>query len=1060
MQYVCGRKGIVVLLIAFFLGSTSSLAQLPTATILGVVRDATGAVMPQADLTARNIDTGQTRTTVSALDGSYRFAALPIGNYEVTATQTGFQSSVRSGIRLTVGREAILNFSMQVGAVEQRVEVTAEAPLVNTTTGTLGGLVGEQEIAELPLNGRNYVDLALLQPGVQSSRIATGGGSIDGTRFSSNGAPLSSNNSTLDGARLNSFSSSTVATASTGNTLGVDGIQEFRVVTNALSAEYGMAMGSQIQIVSKTGTNSFHGTLFEYHRNDNLDARNFYDYGADDPLDGKRLPPFVRNQFGGSIGGPIVQDQTFFHANFESLRERLSVSRISDVMDPAWKVDGGLVPEINPTIKGWLDIWPDPNLPGNRFADNPTTPTDQYYGQVRVDHTFSESDTLFGRYTIDDSEKLEPRDLPGVGNFEPSRAQYVTLSESHVISPTVINQARFSYSRHHVSQINTFPNERFGTPGPGFSLVEGKTLGEIVPGDLTAFDPRTNSPLHFQQQIFTWSNDVFYTAGAHALKFGTLINRFDQFVSLQNDAIGVIEFPDTETFLLGQPNFFRAASPGSEFDRDYRFWTLGFYLQDDWRVSPSLTLNLGLRYEFSTQVNEVSGHDGALVNITDAEGTRGIPFENNTRRNFSPRFGFAWDVFGDSLTSLRGGFGFLYDLGNMGTTFRYGTLNPPFGGLSSLGGQHFEELQENGIPFTAPIVVPDSARGRTHEIIDYHLKQPRVYQWNLTVERQLPAEMALSVGYVGTRGVRLLGPREANPRTTMMVDGQRFWPGPNTGAEYAPRMSPHWDDVIMMTAGAGSWYNGLQIGFSKRLSNGLQFQNSYTWSVAMDDVQGQFASEFNRTSGDLGADPGNPRYDWNPAAYDYRHNIVSNAIYRFPDFVANSDGIGKVLNGWWVSGIVTMNTGFPVTPVINRQWSNTGIRGTESRIDRPNWKAGYNADNVVLGGPDQYFDINAFELQAPGFKGNTQRGAFRGPGFATLDFSVVKDTAMAFLGEAGRLEFRAEFFNLLNRANFQWPDRRVFAGRRQDEDPSARGAQISGTLSTSRQVQLALKLVF
>jgi hypothetical protein len=264
----------------------------------------------------------------------------------------------------------------------------------------------------------------------------------------------------------------------------------------------------------------------------------------------------------------------------------------------------------------------------------------------------------------------------------------------------------------------------------------------------------------------------------------------------------------------------------------------------------------------------------------------------------------------------------------------------------------------------------------------------------------------------------------------------------------------------MMTAGAGSWYNGLQVGLSKRLGAGFQFQNSYTWSVAMDDVQGQFPSEFNRTSSDLGADPGNMRYDWNPSAFDHRHNLVSNVIYRLPNFVSSAGGLGTALNGWWVSGILTANTGFPITVVINRQWSRSGIRGAEPRIDRPNLAPGRDYDSIVLGGREQYFDPTAFQLQPEGFKGNSQRGGISGPGFATLDFSVAKDTPLGFLGEAGKLEFRAEFFNLLNRVNFGVPERRVFAGRQQNEAPQGNAGVITTTIGTSRQIQLALKLVF
>ncbi|MEE8177117.1 MAG: TonB-dependent receptor, partial [Acidobacteriota bacterium] len=1072
----CLQKAAVVILLVVFLGAAASFAQLPTATILGVVRDGTGAVIPDANLTARNVETGQTRTTVSASDGSYRFSAMQVGNYEVQVLQAGFQTAVRSGLRLTVGQEAVVNFTLQVGAVEQRVEVTAEAPLVNTTTSSLGGLVDEQKVSELPLNGRNFVDLALLQSGVQTSRVATGGGSIAGTRFSSNGAPLASNNTTLDGVRVNSMASSSTATSATGNTLGIEGIQEFRVVTNALSAEYGLAMGSQLVIVSKRGTNAFHGSLFEYHRNASLDARNSFDFTEDDEVDPRRLPPFVRNNFGGSLGGPISQDKTFFHGNVEILRERKSESFLVGVLPLRCKVGNACTGEdetpgfdeddnpilINPAIANWLDLWPAPNFGDDELAFNPGSPIDQQYGQARIDHTFSESDTMFGRYTIDDSETDSPRDLPGVGSGSQSRAQYLTFSESHVVSPTVINQARFSYSRSIISTFHTFKNQEFQKLGSSF--VAGEILGEIAVSGIEAWGPRTSNPNIFHQRIYTWSDDVFYTAGTHALKFGALINKYEQDMGVANDRIGVLEFDSIPQFLRGEPLQFRLATPGSVFARDMRFNTIGFYLQDDWRVRQSLTLNLGVRYEFSTQVNEVSGFSGALRNITDSEGTLGIPFENSSKRNFSPRFGFAWDVTGNSMTALRGGFGLLFDLGNMGTAFRYGSLNPPFASLSSLTEDDFTERREAGQAFTAPIPIPNEAECsqiprpasclRSQEILDFHLKQPRMYQWNLTLQRQLPFDMSLSVGYVGTRGIRLLQPREANPRVPSPASecgGQRCWL-----TKENPRVSPHWDDVIMMTAGGGSWYNALQVSFSKRLSNGLQFQNSYTWSNAMDDVQGQFQSEFSRTSGDLGADPGNMRYDWNPAAFDYRHNLTSNAIYHLPNIV-DSGGIGALLNGWWFSGIFTATTGFPFTVVINRQTSNSGLRGTEPRIDRPHLAPGRTYEDALVGGrdraPNGWFDPDAFVAPLPGFKGNTQRGGLVGPGFATLDFSVMKDTRLGFLGESGMVQFRAEFFNILNKTNLRFPERRFDRSRN-------RAGQITGTLGTSRQIQLALKIVF
>ncbi|MGH9783614.1 MAG: hypothetical protein ACRD88_05465, partial [Terriglobia bacterium] len=312
----------------------------------------------------------------------------------------------------------------------------------------------------------------------------------------------------------------------------------------------------------------------------------------------------------------------------------------------------------------------------------------------------------------------------------------------------------------------------------------------------------------------------------------------------------------------------------------------------------------------------------------------------------------------------------------------------------------------------------------------------------------------LSVSYRGTRGVRLLQLREGNPTAAQIrPDGQRFWSGNE------PRTNPNWEDIVLLTAGGGSWYNGLQVGLSKRATHGLQFQTSYTWSKVLDDTQGQGFGDLNRIQGDMGADPGNIRYDWGPAAFDYAHNFTQNAIYHLPNFVG-SGGMEKLLNGWWMSGILTLNSGFSFTPTIQRQWARSGIRGQEIRIDRPNVKPGRNNDNIVLGGPEKYFDFNAFELQPRGFKGNSSRGMLRGPGLASLDFSVVKDTAVGFLGEGGKLQFRAEFFNLLNRVNFAWPRARVFAGRRENEAPFSNAGVINEILGTSRQIQLALRLEF
>ena len=514
---------IPIFLLMAVLGT--ALAQLPTATILGVVKDSSGAVVPEATVTARNIDTGQTRAASTSADGSYRLSALPVGNYEVRVEHPGFQTTVRSGLTLAVSQEAVLPVTLEVGAVEQTVAVTAEAPLVNTTSGSLGGLVDERKVADLPLNGRNYIDLTLLQPGIVENKTLGRAAVMTGTWFSSNGSPLRSNNYLLDGASLVSMVGGSSASLS-GSTLGVEGIREYRLVTNFFSAEYGMTMGSQMIIVSKSGTNSFHGSLFEYLRNSALDARNFFDRRT--AITPRRLPPFARNNFGASTGGPLKKDKTFVFGVYEGLRERVGITTTTNVIPRAAKVDGGVVPQIEPVIKPLLALYPDPNLLAtNQYTFPFSQPTTENYGQMRADHTFSARDTIFGRYTIDDAQQRKPLAYPQFIDILASRGQYSTLSESRIVSATLLNTFRFSYSR-----FMTDIQSPSGIIGPQYSLVPGLEIGGIGVGGFTTLAPDTNAPQLRKQNIFTWSDDIFYTRARHSLKFGMLINRYQQYIQI------------------------------------------------------------------------------------------------------------------------------------------------------------------------------------------------------------------------------------------------------------------------------------------------------------------------------------------------------------------------------------------------------------------------------------------------------------------------------------------------------------------------------------------------
>ena len=1085
---------VIFLLLGMAGGASLALAQLPTATILGVVKDATGAVMPDATLTARNVETGQSRSAVSGGDGSYRFSALPVGSYEIRVGQAGFQTAVRSGLTLTVGQEAVVNFTLEVGAVTQTVAVTAEAPLVNTTSGSLGGLVGEESVADLPLNGRNYIDLTFLQPGISQNKNMTAGGTFVGSWFSSNGAQVRSNSYLLDGAVMQNFlggSASSIA----NTTLGIDGIREWRVVTNNFSAEYGLTMGSQMAIVTKSGTNSFHGSLFEYLRNSALDARNFFDRKT--AVTPRRLPPFTRNNFGGSIGGPVKQDKLFFFGTYEGLRERLGATKVSN-MFPAechgaggaavWNGQGtrpagslGPCPQlgsnpsgpntnsvtISPVTAPLLALLPNPNLPNNQLTFPFNQPTGENYGQGRMDWTISNSDTLFGRHTQDETTQVVPLGYPGFVTDRYSKNQYITVSESHVFSPNLLNTFRFSFSN--TQLVLTSPTD---IKGP--ELVTGRGVGllSIAQAGIGEFGPRFSAPIAQNQKLYSWSDDLFLTRGAHSLKFGALINRYDRFSRLGAATIGRAIFPTIASFLLAQPSTYLARAPGSVLESTWRYNTLGFYLQDDWRVRPSFTLNLGLRYEFLTTPAEALGRGSSIRDLrVDATPTNGDPFENPSYRNFSPRVGFAWDVGGTGKMAVRGGAAILYDVATFGGGML--TLGWPYSSNTRVGGPAAAQ------GFSLPLVFPSGPGGRSAGQVDYHLQQPYSLQYNFSVERELPGSLAATVSYAGSRGINLYKRTEGNPTIPQGIPVNGVCVARPTGQAVDlnqpycwrggdPRVNPNWDTSGLLTAASNSFYNSLQVQLRKRLSHGLQFQSSYTYSKVIDETQGITDAE-NTTSHLYGTDPFHREVDRGLAAFDSTHNWAFNTIYRLPELSPSAGGLGKLLNGWWVSGILRLSSGYPFTPALGNNRSLSGVAGGGGGLDRPDLKPGRNGGNIVLGGADQYFDGNAFTVPAAGFLGNAGRNILRGPGLANLNLTIAKDTALGFLGESGRLEFRAEFFNLLNRVNLSTPEvgvadeanaAVVFAGARDGEAPLPSAGRILSTATTSRQIQFSLKLLF
>jgi hypothetical protein len=1117
-----GMSSIVGLLL--LLTAVQSLAQLPTGSILGVVRDTSGGVVASAAVTVRNLDTGLSRTLTTESDGSYRFPALPVGNYEVDVTHAGFNTETRAGLTLTVTQEAVVNITLRVGAASQRVVVTEQAPLVDTTTSSLGGLVSEQKIVELPLNGRNFLDLTMLQTGVSnvSSQevYATGVlAGVGGDVFTSNGAPTRSNNYMLDGAVMqNLYGLNPASVAQTE--LGLDGIKEYKTITDMFSAEYGLTMGSQTTLVSRGGTNKFHGDGFEFLRNSALDARNFFDAGP--------IPRFQQDQFGGSFGGPIKKEKTFFHAVYEGLRSNLGLTTVDIVPDagchgPAgavvWNGDstiaarpaGSIGPctqlgtdplgtgssnsvTIAPVAVPLLALLPNPNLPNDQFTFAGSQRTGENFGQIRVDHNFSNSDTVFFRYTMDDTHQTKPLQFPDVHDRYFSRSQYVTLSENHIFSPALLNAFRASFSRTgFVTQSVSSAHDSFVTGQSTGSM----NIGAVISGPET-YGPESYSG-YTKQNILTWSDDIFWTKGKHALKFGTLINRYGQGMLINFFTPGAITFPSMAGFLQGQVQSFAFTPPTSNANRYFLYNTFGFYAQDDIRVNPRFTLNLGVRYEFNTTPREMSGRQYRFLHFaTETAATPGPVIRNASLKNFGPRIGFAWDVFGNGKTSLRGGSGIYYDIANLGSALTQDADGTP--PLSFQGGQFFsapypvlqlplDQFYPVGPPFKGSVISP----------VEYYVKQPYLIQYNLTVQRQLPGDTALGVSYVGSRGIHLWDILEGNQAIpTSIVNGQKFWDpfSPNYR-----RINPFWGDYTLFTTRGDSYYNSLQVELTKRLTRGLEFQSSYTWGKLIDTGEGQFPVADNSTN--FYTDPYNLRSDRGPSEYDAANQWKFNMLYHFPG-IKSEQIAAKLLNGWWTGNIVTIESGFAFSPTLGFFQSNA-LNNQHDRPDvvtsanvaavrngtymRDGVLAGQNPNavpfdknTVTTGGITPIFDPNTntftqhgwfnpnmFVVGPPGFLGNSGRGMLRGPGLRTWDFSLNKDTRLPFLGEAGNLEFRAEFFNILNRPNLNLPDNSTYVSGPSfiaegvvsgTTSVSQTSGQILSTTTPSREIQFGLRIEF
>ena len=1068
-----------------------------SASIKGVVTDASGAAVTSATVTTKNLETGAVRTSATDDAGRYLVLALPVGEYEVRVARAGFRDALRRGVLLAASQEASVDLQMQVGSVSSEILVTGDAPMVTTTTKDINGLVSEQAIKDLPLNGRSFDLLLPLNPGIVNfTSQKTGGTGISNSstanNFAVSGNRPQQNLFLLNGVEYTGAAENNMQPGgASGELLGVDAVREFNVQRDSYSAEFGKRPGAQVIIVTQSGSNQWHGSAFEFLRNNALDAPNYFDQGS--------APPLQRNQFGASVGGPIRNDKTFFFANYEGLRQNLHQTSVAFVPDAASRA--AAVPSVVPLLNLWPTApagAPDFNGIAEVFS-SPLQTIREDFGTLRLDHNFSRKDSLAGIYTVDDGGDVTATPVnPYSSDILNLREQVASVEETDIFSPSLLNVARFGYSRAGYF----FTGEPTpGTPAasvPGF--LKGLPVGAAVVGGSAASNPQASiglagsnngSNLHIARNLYAYEDRVTLTKGRHQLSFGAW---FQQFQSNENIALsqyGQATFSSLAQFLSGTVNSFLYDPAPTALN--WRSLFGAFYAEDVFRLSPKLTISLGFRDEFSTGWNEAHGRAANYTftnGVTSSTPHVGDSFftTNNAKFLPMPRIGVAWSPV-DNKTVLRAGFGMYHDLQDA-LGYR-ADQNAPFNPVYTLA-----SVPVSSLPIDPAAPVPAKAK-LVPGGVQPDMKTPTLVSWSLRVDREISPNTALTIGYVGSHGYHELIGVDANepapvicpaapcPAVYPIVTANTTPPPPvvtisngfpigsplagapvPAGTYYIPAGAAKANPAIANTwtwfSEGVSSYNALQVDLRRRFSRGLSVRGVYTFSKSLDDGDSLNQTTAGNAPG-LVSNPYNLGADTGLATFNAAHVGVINVLYQLPfghgqSFAQDFGGFtDAAVSGWAVSSIITAQTGFPFTPQLSYSPTNSGdTRNPVRPFLNPNFTG-----PVILGNPKQWFNPAAF-IAPPatgGFAGNVGRDTYIGPGLATWDFSVLKDTKIR---ERLNLQFRAEIFNLLNRANFNTPNLIVFTPPSTSNPSGLSGTAgaITSTTTSSRQVQFALKLLW
>jgi Carboxypeptidase regulatory-like domain/TonB-dependent Receptor Plug Domain len=1077
-------SGLVVAVWVFVAGLGFACAQV-TATISGKVEDASGAAVGGALVAVRNLETGAIRTVMTDEMGNFRVLSLQVGSQEVRAEKPGFRAAVRTGINLAVGQEAIVNLRLEVGEITQEVDVSAEAPLVDTTTASVSGLVAEREIKDLPLNGRSFDNLITLNPGaINYTYKSAGTATSQGNTFSVAGRRPLENIFLMNGIEYTGSSQLSITPGGvSGNLLGVDAVREFNVLTGTYSAEYGKRAGAQVTAVTQSGTNQFHGSFFEFLRNSALDARDFLDQGS--------IAPFRRNQFGASAGGPIKRDRIFLFGNYEGLRYRKGNSNVAVVPDQDARHGRLPVANLRPEMLNYMQLWPEPNGPeifvqgttglvpsGTAYSYSaPKQSINEDFGTVRGDYNPRDRDSLSISYTVDDGNNLAPLADPLFANYITLRSHVASVRETHIFSPRVLNTFSAGFSRAGFG-LDSFA---FSTYPPGLSFVTGQGPGGIViggsttttgPAAITPAGPNNAAGARNRRNLFTFSDGLQISRGIHQVSVGAWVQKIQDNENTASRRLGVANFTSLTTFLQGTTTSFQVVPNPTELA--FRSWFGAWYAEDSMKLRHNLTLRAGVRHELTNGWNEKFGRAANYVMDTNGVlqtdpmiGTSAFT-KNNAKWLFGPRVALAWDPFGKGKTAIRAGFGIYYTLID-NLAFLLNSL-PPYNGSITFSG-----AVSNFLPITSgvqpPVAcgpgVPTPCSTFAPQGIEAAAKTPAVNEWNLTIEQQLGSNMALRIGYVGSFGYHGMLSIDPNTIPAEICSNAGGCAVDNTGATRVPqgtkyipllptppppassaRPNPYLGAGFFWFTAGNSSYNALQLELTRRLSQRLQFRGNYTWAKNL-DMNSALTIAQAQNQPQMVMDRNDLRRDWGPSALTPSSQASISAHYELPFSSTAGRGFGRVIGGWQLNGITTLLSGFPFTPQIG---ANRSGDGNTRNPDRPDLNPSFRGP-VLLRKPTQWFDPAAFSLPTVRTLGNLGRGTLRGPGLASLDLSVIKNTALT---ERVGLQFRGEFFNALNHTNLGVPNPIVFTGT--SISPSA--GLITTTATSSRQIQLGLKLIY